>query len=121
MKSGKLQQAVGNGIREYHSLEIFGPLLPSNVHSITQLLTVTQDDGYTANLYNHEPTIQFSSVPTDSNVLGMTERRDKLVNCELSRELLGYLTQGDDPEDHVTVKELVSKDRQYSWTSLVPV
>ncbi|XP_072029267.1 protein downstream neighbor of son homolog [Amphiura filiformis] len=116
VKSGKLQIAVGTSMQGCFHLEVTGPILPSNVHALTQLVSSSQER-FSVNLSNHSPTIMFSAVPPN-NAISLRDRKSKLVNCNLSPELMDYFTKGEDTDDHATIQELVFKEEKYSWTSL---
>ena len=104
-------------MQECYHLEVTGPILPSNLHSMMQLLTKTQDDGFSVNMYNHSPTLMFSAVQCKNSVLSMQEKQDKLLNCNLSPELVEHLTKGEDTDDLATIQELRFAVGKYSWVS----
>ena len=104
-------------MQECYHLEVTGPILPSNIHAMTQLLATSQHDGFHVNMYNHSPTLIFSAVQCKNSVLSMQEKQDKLMNCNLSPELVEHLTKGEDTDDLATIQELKFAEGKYSWVS----
>ncbi|XP_067897208.1 protein downstream neighbor of son homolog isoform X2 [Heterodontus francisci] len=49
-----------SGMKESHSLEITGPIMPHSLHSLTLMLKSAQKGTFTASLHTHEPTSVFN-------------------------------------------------------------
>ncbi|XP_062270640.1 protein downstream neighbor of son homolog [Scomber scombrus] len=55
-RSVNVKSQVGSTYQNIGSLEVAGPILPSSLHAITNLLRTAQKGNFSASLYSHTPT-----------------------------------------------------------------
>lgn len=99
LKSGTLkQQSSKSSLVEVSSLEVTGPIMPHNVHSLCSLLRRTQEGSFHMALSNHEATAPFTSCTCSTNEksevrdAGGDERLKAMrTNCGLSKRQVEYL------------------------------
>ncbi|XP_078264899.1 protein downstream neighbor of Son [Rhinoraja longicauda] len=103
-----------SGMKESHSLEITGPIMPHTIHSLTLMLKSAQRGNFTANFRTHEPTSVFN-VP-----LKLEHQEDKdhssgeLSNYGLHPETLTQLVQ-QPTIGKSSIKHIEMNNYKYTW------
>ncbi|XP_030851124.1 protein downstream neighbor of son homolog [Strongylocentrotus purpuratus] len=119
LKSGTLkQQSSKSSLVEVSSLEVTGPIMPHNVHSLCALLRRTQEGAFHMALSNHEATAPFTSCTYSTNEksgvrdAGDEERLKAMrTNCGLSERQVEYL--GSKCTVNLPTKEVTCTDRLF--------
>eukprot|EP00057_Strongylocentrotus_purpuratus_P014613 XP_011669087.1 PREDICTED: protein downstream neighbor of son homolog isoform X1 [Strongylocentrotus purpuratus] len=119
LKSGTLkQQSSKSSLVEVSSLEVTGPIMPHNVHSLCALLRRTQEGAFHMALSNHEATAPFTSCTYSTNEksgvrdAGDEERLKAMrTNCGLAKRQVEYL--GSKCTVNLPTKEVTCTDRLF--------
>lgn len=104
-----------SGMKESHSLEITGPIMPHTIHSLTLMLKSAQKGNFAANFHTHEPTSVFN-IP-----LKLEHQEDKdhssgeLSNYGLHPETLTQLMQ-QPTIGKSSIKHIEMDNYKYTWT-----
>ncbi|XP_038048090.1 protein downstream neighbor of Son-like isoform X2 [Patiria miniata] len=115
-KPGVMKQAVGNKLQESYSLEITGPLLPHNVFHVCQLLDGTQGADFSGTFNNHDPTLPFSLVTTETATDSKTETGESLQEDSRGKDSFADYLAAQGGERHVGIlKEFAYTDGLYQW------
>ncbi|XP_067849329.1 protein downstream neighbor of son homolog isoform X2 [Heptranchias perlo] len=103
-----------SGMKDSHSLEITGPIMPHSLHSLTLMLKSAQKGTFTASLHSHEPTSVFNVALNMEQHENKDLASDNLSNSGLQPATLNQLMQ------HPTfgkssMKHLEMNDYKYTW------
>ncbi|XP_034007124.1 protein downstream neighbor of son homolog [Trematomus bernacchii] len=64
-RSVNVKSQIGGSYQDISSLEITGPILPSSLHTITNLLRPAQKGNFSSALYTHTPTAVMNTHTTE--------------------------------------------------------
>ncbi|XP_075996697.1 protein downstream neighbor of son homolog isoform X2 [Genypterus blacodes] len=107
-RSVNVQSRVGSGFQSISSLEVTGPILPSSLHAITNLLRSAQRGNFSAVLYTHTPTAVMNT---------HTGSSQQLSACGLPPSSLQQLQQ---PSvlGKTSLRQVAMSNHSYSWMSV---
>ncbi|XP_067897210.1 protein downstream neighbor of son homolog isoform X4 [Heterodontus francisci] len=103
-----------SGMKESHSLEITGPIMPHSLHSLTLMLKSAQKGTFTASLHTHEPTSVFNVALKMEQHENKDLSSDELSNSGLHPETLNQLMQ-QPTFGKSSMKHLEMNDYKYTW------
>ncbi|XP_051870355.1 protein downstream neighbor of son homolog [Pristis pectinata] len=103
-----------SGMKESHSLEITGPIMPHTLHSLTLMLKSAQKGNFTASFHSHEPTSVFNVALKLEHHEGKDCSSGELSNYGLHPETLNQLMK-QPTIGKSSMKHLEMKDYKYTW------
>uniref|UniRef100_UPI00398F0C9F protein downstream neighbor of son homolog n=1 Tax=Pristiophorus japonicus TaxID=55135 RepID=UPI00398F0C9F len=103
-----------SGMKESHSLELTGPIMPHSLHSLTLMLKSAQRGTFTASLHTHEPTSVFNVALKMEQHENKDRFSDELCNSGLHPETLNQLIQ-QPTFGKSSMKHLEMNDYKYTW------
>ena len=108
------KQSKGQEMRRLHCVDISGPLLPTQLIQLCQLLESTQDGDYSITLTTHRPTVAFNCSILADQDSPITE--SDATRQGVKQEVLQLLAKkGNDRMDGLCMKEIFCKEHQYRW------
>ncbi|XP_071820067.1 protein downstream neighbor of son homolog isoform X1 [Apostichopus japonicus] len=115
IKSGCMRQIIGHQIHDIHTLEVSGPILPHNVHLLTDLLSETQQGQFSLTFQAHEPTACFTSA---SHTLFTAPTDDVSPNLKLDSFPRDFARRLFTPKDILqkSCKDMKFVNTMYEWT-----
>ncbi|XP_069744917.1 protein downstream neighbor of son homolog [Narcine bancroftii] len=113
-RSTNIKMPHSSGMKESHSLEITGPIMPHALHSLSLMLKSAQKGNFTANFHSHEPTSVFNVALKLECQEGKDHSSSEQSNFGLHRETLNQLMQ-QPTIGKFSIKHLEMNDYKYTW------
>ncbi|XP_072944042.1 protein downstream neighbor of son homolog [Epargyreus clarus] len=121
------ENVIHSDSKKYYSIELKGPILPTTIHSLFNVLKTSTSAQFSATFAQHQPTLAFSwaansiaedesSKENDPNQFTKAFNKENLSDCGISEEMLQHFCSPD-PSLVKSVESIKynSEDDTYSW------
>ncbi|CAH0604508.1 unnamed protein product [Chrysodeixis includens] len=121
------ENTIHSDSNKYYSIELRGPILPTTVHTLFNVLKKSSSAQFSATFAHHQPTLAFSwaagniaedesSKENDPNLVAKAFNKENLSDCGISEEMLQHFCSPDPsmikPLDSVKYN---TEDNTYTW------
>ncbi|XP_077981427.1 protein downstream neighbor of Son-like [Glandiceps talaboti] len=114
VKHGKVHQYQAGKSQVLSTLEVTGPLLPTNIVYLCELFKQTQQGDFNMICNVQDSTIPFNAAQSDNVKDDDDERTHKLSQCGLSKESIVNFIEGSNHGKYA-IRELKCENNMYSW------